>query len=150
MPPPIPPSASWPASTRACCLALLGMLSATAADDGASAIQSFLRTYCLECHSGKQISGDTDLGRLSPGARADLLVYDLWKPHLQPVRDPIKNLVWKGNAGDLALVMVHGEPVVRDGRHLKVDEAQIMRTAAVAARKIWNIAEERQILPAAT
>jgi hypothetical protein len=53
---------------------------------------------------------------------------------------PIKNLVWKGNAGHLALVMVHGEPVVRDGRHLKADETGIMRTAAVAARKIWNIA----------
>lgn len=100
--------------------------------------------------AGADALGRADLGRLSPGARADLLVYDLWKPHLQPVRDPIKNLVWKGNAGDLALVMIHGEPIVRDGRHLKADEAAIMRTAAVAARKIWNIAEERQILPAAT
>ena len=99
--------------------------------------------------AGAAALGRPDLGRLSPGARADLLVYDLWKPHLQPVRDPIKNLLWKGNAGDLALVMVHGEPVVQDGRHLKADEAAIMRTAAVAARKIWNIAEERQILPAA-
>ena len=66
------------------------------------------------------------------------------------MRDPLKNLVWKGHAGDLALVMVHGEPVVRDGRHLKVDESAIMRTAAVAARKIWSIAEQRQILPSGT
>jgi hypothetical protein len=36
---------------------------------------------------------------------------------------------------------------VRDGRLLKADEASIMRIAAVAARKIWNIAEARQILP---
>jgi 5-methylthioadenosine/S-adenosylhomocysteine deaminase len=88
-------------------------------------------------------------GRLAPGAKADLLVFDLWKPHLQPVRDPLKNLVWKGHAGDLALVMVHGKPVVRDGRLLTADEDAIMRTAAVAARKIWRIAEQRQILPAA-
>jgi cytosine/adenosine deaminase-related metal-dependent hydrolase len=97
--------------------------------------------------AGADALGRPDLGRLSPGARADLLVYDLWKPHLQPVRDPLKNLIWKGNAGDLAFVMVHGEPIVRDGRHLKVDEARIMRTASVAARKIWSIAEERRILP---
>ncbi|HKU47882.1 MAG TPA: amidohydrolase family protein [Burkholderiales bacterium] len=100
--------------------------------------------------AGADALGRPDLGRLAPGARADLLVYDLWKPHLQPVRDPLKNLIWKGNAGDLALVMIHGEPVVRDGRHLKVDEAAVMRTAAVAARKIWAIAEQRKILPAAT
>ena len=97
--------------------------------------------------AGADALGRPDLGRLVPGAKADLLVYDLWKPHLQPVRDPLKNLVWKGHAGDLALVMVHGEPVVRDGSLLKADETAIMRTAAVAARKIWAIADERQILP---
>lgn len=97
--------------------------------------------------NGANALGRPDLGRLAPGAKADLLVYDLWKPHLQPVWDPIKNLVWKGNAGDLALVMIHGEPVVQDGRLLTADETSIMQTAAVAARKIWNIAEQRQILP---
>jgi 5-methylthioadenosine/S-adenosylhomocysteine deaminase len=97
--------------------------------------------------NGADALGRPDLGRLAAGATADLLVYDLWKPHLQPVWDPIKNLVWKGNAGDLALVMVHGRPIVRDGRLLTADETAIMRTAAVAARKIWSIAEERQILP---
>jgi len=98
--------------------------------------------------AGADALGRPDLGRLAPGAKADLLVFDLWKPHLQPVRDPLKNLVWKGHGGDLALVMVHGEPVVRDGRHLKIDEAAMMQTASVAAQKIWNIAEQRQILPA--
>jgi cytosine/adenosine deaminase-related metal-dependent hydrolase len=74
-------------------------------------------------------------------------VFDLFKPHLQPVWDPIKNIVWKGHAGDSAFVMIHGEPVVRDGRLLKADEASIMRTAALAARKIWAIAKQRRILP---
>src|SRR6185503_17611162 len=87
-----------------------------------------------------------DLGRLEAGAKADLLVFDLFKPHLQPVWDPIKNLVWKGHAGDIALVMIHGQPVVRNGHLLTADEASIMRNAALAARKIWNIAEQRQIL----
>jgi 5-methylthioadenosine/S-adenosylhomocysteine deaminase len=97
--------------------------------------------------AGADALGRPDLGRLAPGAKADLLVYDLWKPHLQPVWDPIKNLVWKGNSGDLALVMIHGKPVVHDGRLLTGDESAIMRTAAVAARKIWTIAEQRKILP---
>ena len=97
--------------------------------------------------AGADALGRPDLGRLARGATADLLVFDLWKPHLQPVRDPIKNLVWKGHAGDLALVMVHGAPVVRDGRLLTADESAIMHTAAVAARTIWSIAEQRRILP---
>ena len=98
--------------------------------------------------NGANALGRPDLGRLEVGAKADLLVFDLFKPHLQPVWDPIKNIVWKGHAGDIALVMVHGEPVVRDGRLLKADEASIMRAAAQGAQKIWRIAEERQILAA--
>ena len=85
--------------------------------------------------NGANALGRPDLGRLEAGAKADLLVFDLFKPHLQPVWDPIKNLVWKGHAGDIALVMVHGEPVVRDGRLLKADEASIMRTAAQVRRR---------------
>jgi len=98
--------------------------------------------------NGADALGRPDLGRLESGAKADLLVFDLFKPHLQPVWDPIKNIVWKGHAGDIALVMVHGEPVVRDGVLLKANEASIMRQAAIAAQKIWSIAEQRQILPA--
>jgi cytosine/adenosine deaminase-related metal-dependent hydrolase len=97
--------------------------------------------------NGAAALGRSDLGRIEAGAKADLLVFDLWKPHLQPVWDPVKNLVWKGHAGDLALVMVHGKPIVRDGTLLTADESGTMRTAALAARKIWSIAEERQILP---
>ena len=61
-----------------------------------------------------------------------------------------KQYFGKGHFGDIALVMVHGEPVVRDGRLLKADEAAIMRTAGIAAQKIWNIAEQRRILPPRT
>ena len=54
------------------------------------------------------------------------------------------------DAGDIALAMVHGNPVMRDGKFLKADEAAIMRRAAAAARKIWDIGVERGILPAPT
>lgn len=88
-----------------------------------------------------------DLGRLQAGAKADLLVFDLFKPHLQPVWDPVKNLIWEGHAGDIVLTMVNGAPVVRNGKLLLADEGTIMREAAFAAQKIWNLAAKRKILP---
>jgi cytosine/adenosine deaminase-related metal-dependent hydrolase len=103
---------------------------------------------CAATLAGAKALGRPDLGRLEPGAKADLLVYDLFRPHLQPVWDPLKNLVWKGNAGDLVFTMIHGRPVARDGRLLTMDEDAVMRTAAGAARKIWEIGEKRGILPA--
>ena len=90
-----------------------------------------------------------DLGRLVSGAKADLLVFDLFKAHLQPVWDPVKNLIWKGSSADLALVMVHGKPVVRDGKLLNADEGAIIRAASKAAQKIWAIAADRGILTTA-
>ena len=45
--------------------------------------------------------------------------------------------------------MIHGKPVVRDGRLLTVDEAGIMRAAAGGARKIWDLAASKGILPPA-
>ncbi len=97
--------------------------------------------------AGAEALGRPDLGRIEAGAKADLLVFDLFRPHLQPVWDPVKNLIWKGHAGDIVFTMVHGEAVVRDGRLLKVDEGAILRRAALAARKIWDLAAARQILP---
>lgn len=99
--------------------------------------------------AGADALGRRDLGRLQAGAKADLLVWDLHKPHLQPVWDPLKNLVWKGNSGDLALAMVQGQVVLEAGRVTTVDEAAVMRVAAAAARKIWDLAERREILPPA-
>ena len=87
-----------------------------------------------------------DLGRLVAGAKADLLVFDLFKAHLQPVWDPLKNVIWKGSSADIALVMVHGKPVVREGKLLTADEGAIIRNASTAARKIWAIAADQGIL----
>ena len=97
--------------------------------------------------AGAHTLGRRGLGRLQAGAKADLLVFDLFKPHLQPVWDPVKNLIWKGHAGDIVFTMVHDEPVVRDGKLLNADEGAIMRLAAGAARKIGNPAAARKVLP---
>jgi cytosine/adenosine deaminase-related metal-dependent hydrolase len=87
-----------------------------------------------------------DLGRLAPGATADILVFDLAKAHLQPVWDPIKNVIWKGSSADIAATIVDGRVLVRDGKCPHLDERKIMRDAAAAAAKVWALAESRGVL----
>ena len=87
-----------------------------------------------------------DLGRIAPGARADLLVVDLARPHLQPVWDPVKNLIWKGNGSDISVIMVDGEVLVKDRVYLRGDEAAIIRKAAGAASRVWEMAADAGIL----
>lgn len=87
-----------------------------------------------------------DLGRISEGSRADILVVDLSRPHLQPVWDPVKNLVWKGGGADISHVYVDGELLVERGTFKRVNEQNIIAGAASAAKKVWKIAEERGFL----
>jgi len=102
-------------------------------------------------NAGTKVGADAlkrpDLGRIAAGAKADLLVFDLFKAHLQPVWDPVKNVIWKGTSADIALVMVHGQPVVERGRLLTADEGEIIEAASKAARKSWEMATDQNILP---
>jgi cytosine/adenosine deaminase-related metal-dependent hydrolase len=84
-----------------------------------------------------------DLGRLAPGAKADLVLVDLTNPWMMPARDPLRSLIF--HAADRAVrdVYVDGQKVVANGRVVTLDhpgslerltEAQRRMEAAVPAR----------------
>lgn len=70
---------------------------------------------------GADALGRPDLGRLKPGALADLVVWDLASPHLGQLPDPIQRLVLSGSRRDARMVVVDGRIVVDDGRLPGVD-----------------------------
>jgi cytosine/adenosine deaminase-related metal-dependent hydrolase len=70
-----------------------------------------------------------DLGRLAPGAKADLVVIDLGRPHHGPVIDPIQTLMLAGHGRDVATVVVDGRFVMVDRVIPGVDEAADVRRA---------------------
>lgn len=73
---------------------------------------------------GADALGRPDLGRLAPGAKADLVLVDLAHPLMQPPRDPLRSLVF--HAADRAVrhVYVAGRAVWSDGRPLHLDVAE--------------------------
>jgi cytosine/adenosine deaminase-related metal-dependent hydrolase len=87
--------------------------------------------------------GRADLGVIAPGARADLVVVDLGRPHLAPVADPLQSLVWHAHGGDVRDVLVDGEVLVADGRHTRLDEAAVRTRAAAVIERVWALAAER-------
>ena len=72
--------------------------------------------------------GDT-LGRIEPGAKADLIVIPGDVPALAPMHDPLRQLVLGGSGGDVRDVVVEGEVVVRNRALTRVDEAKMMESA---------------------
>ena len=95
---------------------------------------------------GAAALGREDLGVIAPGAKADLIVVDMRQPHLFPVWDPLRALVWNGSGADVSAVMVDGEILVRDGTFLRADANDIMDRAAGALDKLWSIAAARGLL----
>ncbi|MQA97611.1 MAG: hypothetical protein GEV11_24400 [Streptosporangiales bacterium] len=78
-----------------------------------------------------------DLGRIAPGAKADLLFWRTDTVTMAPMRDPIRNLVYCARTQDLADVMIDGAYVQRDGAALNVDADDANRRVAAAAERMW-------------
>jgi len=89
-----------------------------------------------------------DLGRLVPNASADIVVVGAGKPHLQPIQDPVRTLVWYTSSADIDTILIAGRPVLRHGRAVGLDEAAIVRDGAAATHRVWQEAKRRGYFPA--
>ena len=63
---------------------------------------------------GAAALGRDDLGRLAPGAQADIVVFDLSQPHLGPFFDPLKNLLLAGRGTDCRASYIAGRCVMEE------------------------------------
>lgn len=84
-----------------------------------------------------------DLGKLTPGAKADLVLVDLSHPHMRPVRDPLRSLVFSAAERAVRDVFIDGNQVVADGKvttldvedaHGRLQDAQARMLAEVPSR----------------
>jgi len=83
-----------------------------------------------------------DLGRLAPGAKADIVLIDMRSFRMGPYRDPIKALVQCGTADDVDRVIVDGKTVVQDGHVVGLDEVALLAAAQVEAERLWGTVPE--------
>lgn len=79
-----------------------------------------------------------DLGRIAPGAKADLLFWDAESMYMTPLRDPIKNIVYNAQTEDLREVMIDGQWVLQEGHVLNVDERAVNRALQFAGERMWS------------
>src|SRR5690606_2381179 len=78
-----------------------------------------------------------DLGRIAPGAKADLLFWDAEALFMSPLTDPIKNIVDNVTPEDLLEVMIDGFWVLLDGQPLNVDQRDVSRRLQFAGERLW-------------
>lgn len=76
--------------------------------------------------NGAQAQGREKTGSIKLGNRADMIVYDLDKAHLQPIHDTISNILFSAQADDICLNMIDGKVVYKDGEILTLDSERII------------------------
>jgi cytosine/adenosine deaminase-related metal-dependent hydrolase len=84
-----------------------------------------------------------DIGRLAPGARADLVLVDLRNPWMMPARDPLRSLVF--HAADRAVrdVYIDGRKVVAGGRVTTLDHADALGRLTEAQKRMEAAVPQR-------
>lgn len=92
---------------------------------------------------GAAALGRPDLGRLTPGAKADLITVDLTKVHNAPVLDPLRKAVHLSNVNDIHTVMVDGNVIVSDGKFTSMNEQEVLEQAEPIFNLIWETAIRR-------
>src|SRR6266849_2114381 len=78
-----------------------------------------------------------DLGRIAPGAKADLVLWKASSWRMTPLRDPVKNLVYNATTEDVDRVWVNGRLVVDGGRVLAADERALLTALQAAGDRMW-------------
>ncbi len=94
----------------------------------------------LGTYGGAQVLGRTaEIGSLEPGKLADLVLWRLDGIGHASIADPVAALVL-GAAAPVTLSLVHGRPVVEDGRLTRVDEDALARLTRDEARRLAAVA----------
>ncbi len=92
---------------------------------------------------GAQVLGlDKEMGSIEVGKSADLVLIDLWKPHLMPIisseeENPVLwNLIFAARGSDVSSVFVNGECLVEQGRLVNISENDVMDLAMRQTRSL--------------
>jgi len=83
--------------------------------------------------------GRPDLGRLTPGARADMVALadaSSFHPVIATENDPVARVVWSGSPAAVHTVWVEGRQVVTDGTVTTIDAAEAVRELDGRARRL--------------
>ncbi len=76
------------------------------------------------------------IGTLEVGKRADIIVVDMTKSHMQPLHNPISQLIYAAHSHDVKATIVEGEMVMRDGQLLRVDEQEVIARACECTKRL--------------
>jgi cytosine/adenosine deaminase-related metal-dependent hydrolase len=92
---------------------------------------------------GADALGRPDIGRLTAGAKAHLVLVDLADPWMRPARDPLRSLVFTAADRAVHTAFVHGVKVMEKRRVLTMDHAAALAAVAEGQQRMLRDAPSR-------
>ncbi len=82
------------------------------------------------------IGRERNLGSLEAGKLADVIIVRMDQPRQTPMYEPISHLVYTTRGDDVETTIVNGRVLMRDGKVLTLDQAQVLAAARAAAVQV--------------
>lgn len=79
--------------------------------------------------AARALGMERDIGSLEAGKKADLILVDLFRPHMVPMNMPLYRVAYFANGNDVSTVLVNGRILMRDRRVLSVNEEDVLLMA---------------------
>ncbi|QIB35220.1 amidohydrolase family protein [Ancylobacter pratisalsi] len=95
--------------------------------------------FAMATGNGASALGLADeIGALTVGRKADIVLVDIDRPSFVPLLDPLGNLVHCGQGSHVRHVVIDGVLRVCEGRAVGIDEEDICRQAQRTAENLWQ------------
>ena len=77
-----------------------------------------------------------ETGTLEAGKKADIILINLKKPHLQPVHNLLSLLAYSANGADVDTTIINGKIVMQGRQLLTIDEEELMKQVSIRSKRI--------------
>jgi 5-methylthioadenosine/S-adenosylhomocysteine deaminase len=86
---------------------------------------------------GAKVLGlEREVGSLEVGKKADIIILDLHRPHLQPIYNIVSHLVYSATGADVRDVIIDGKLVMQNRKLLTIDEENVLNRMQEIKEKI--------------
>jgi 5-methylthioadenosine/S-adenosylhomocysteine deaminase len=89
----------------------------------------------LTIDAARALHLEKELGSLEPGKKADIILIDMFKPHLVPANMPVQRVAYYANGNDVDTVIINGEVLMENQQVKTVNEAEVLTLAQQAIKK---------------
>ena len=94
----------------------------------ASALPAKTALYHATLGGAKALGLDNLTGSLSIGKQADMIAVDCSTPSMQPLHDPISQLVYTNASNNVSNAWINGEQKLKQGVLVDIDTAELLKT----------------------